>query len=265
MGWDFIGGDRFAFDDGGHGSHVAGLVASPYAGAAPLAKILPVKILDAGGRTDLATFVAGIYYAVDNGAQIINASLGFDTPKGASPFDTIFRVPPELKAAIDYAASKNVLFVSAAGNGDAMTGDGFDIKARPSYPASINAENQITVAATSLGELTSYSNFNRELVHVAAPGGDQNRFITSLAKENPLGVAFVAQAGTSMAAPLVAGVAAQMLSVRPELTPQDVKALLISTGNEAASLKNKTANGKIIDALQATQAALDFQLVGSSL
>lgn len=259
LGWDFINGDRFAFDDGGHGSHVAGLVASPFSGAAPQTKVLPVKILDAGGRTDLGTFVAGIYYAVDSGAQVINASLGFDTPKGASPFEPAVMAPPELKAAIEYAGSKNVLFVSAAGNGDAKTGAGFDIKQRPSYPASINANNQISVAATSLGVLTSYSNFNSELVHVAAPGGDQNRFVTSVAKENPLGVAFVAQAGTSMAAPLVAGVAALMLSARPDLTPQDIKAILIATGDELTSLKNKTANGKGINALQATQAALDFQ------
>lgn len=259
LGWDFINGDRFAFDDGGHGSHVAGLVASPFSGAAPQAKILPVKVLDAGGRTDLGTFVAGIYYAVDNGAQIINASLGFDTPKGASPFEKILTAPPELKAAIEYAKTKNVLFVSAAGNGDAKSGLGFDIKSRPSYPASINAENQITVAATSLGVLTSYSNFNSELVHVAAPGGDQNRFVTSVAKENPLGVAFVAQAGTSMAAPLVSGVAAMMLSVRPDLTPQEIKDILGATGDELASLKNKTKNGKGVNAEQALQAALDFK------
>jgi subtilisin family serine protease len=260
LGWDFINGDRFAFDDDGHGTHVSGLVASPYAGSAPLSRILPVKVLDAGGRTDLGTFIAGIYYAVDSGARIINASLGFDTPEDASPFDLIRIAPPELVAAIEYAQSKNVLFVSAAGNGDPRTGAGFDIKDRPSYPASINADNQITVAATSLGVLSSYSNFNNELVHVAAPGGDQNRFVTSLAKENPLGVAFIAQAGTSMAAPIVSGVAALMLSVRPELTPQNIKAIMIATGDDLPSLKNKTANGKGLNAQQATQAALDFQL-----
>ncbi len=259
LGWDFANGDRFAFDDGGHGSHVAGLVASPLSGIAPEAKILPIKVLDAGGRSDLATFVAAIYYAVDNGAQIINASLGFDTPKGASPFDQILMKPAALVKAIEYAKEKNVLFLAAAGNGDAQTREGFDIKARPSFPASIDMENTLCVAATSIGELTSYSNFSEELVHVAAPGGDQRQFVVSLAKQNPMGMPFAAQSGTSMATPIVSGLAALMLSANPALTPKDIKAILIQTGDGLPTLKNKTVNGKIVNAQQAVQAALDFK------
>jgi subtilisin family serine protease len=259
LGWDFANGDRFAYDDGGHGTHVAGLVASPLSGIAPESKILPVKVLDAGGRSDLATFVAGIYYAVDNGAQIINASLGFDTPKGASPFDAILMKPAPLVKALEYARDHHVLVMIAAGNGDAQTGLGFDIKERPVYPASINLENTVTVAATSVGEITSYSNFSKELVQIAAPGGDQKQFVLSLAKQNPMNAYFMEQAGTSMATPIASGVAALMLSANQRLLPQDIKAILTTTGDELASLSDKTLTGKLINAEQAVQAALDFK------
>jgi subtilisin family serine protease len=169
--------------------------------------------------------------------------------------------PPALVKAMEYAKEKNVLFLAAAGNGDAQTGVGFDIKVRPSFPASIDMENTICVAATSLGEITSYSNFSEELVHVAAPGGDQRQFVVSLAKQNPMGMPFAAQAGTSMATPIVSGVAALMLSANPSLTPKDIKALLIQTGDGLPTLKNKTVNGKIVNVQQAVQAALDFQPV----
>ncbi len=258
LGWDFINADRFAFDDGGHGSHVAGLVASPIAGIAPEAKILPVKILDAAGRTDLATFVAGIYYAIDSGAQIINASLGFDTPQGASPFDAILIKPAPLVKAIQDANAKNVLIIVAAGNGDRKSLLGYDIKLRPFFPASLEGENKITVAATSLGEITSYSNFSLELVDLAAPGGDQRQLVLSLSKENPTGTAFVAQAGTSMATPIVAGVAALVMSANPQLLPKDVKSILVSTGDILPSLVNKTTQGKTVNAQTAVRAALDF-------
>jgi subtilisin family serine protease len=259
LGWDFANGDRYPFDDGGHGTHVAGLVASPFAGVAPESKILAVKVLDAAGRSDLATFVAGIYYAVDNGAQIINASLGFDTPKGASPFDTILMKPAPLVKALEYARENNVLFMTAAGNGDAQTGFGFDIKERPVYPASINLENTISVAATSLGEITSYSNYSKELVHIAAPGGNEKQFVLSLAKQNPTQTYFMEQAGTSMATPIASGVAALMLSAKPSLLPQEIKAILISTGDVLPSLNEKTMTGKLINAEQAVQAALDLK------
>ena len=259
LGWDFVNADRFPFDDDGHGSHVSGLVASPLSGIAPKAKILPIKIFSAGGRTDLATIISGIYYAVDSGVQIINASLGMTSPNVAA-FNAM-ETPQALREAIEFAHSKNILFVSAAGNGDELSGVGFDISRRPVFPASFDLPNSITVAATSLGQLTQYSNFSAKNVHVAAPGGDQNQLILSLAKENSMGFAFAPQAGTSMAAPIVSGLAALMLSANPKLLPQDIKNILLATGDPLPSLQKKTVNGKLINAPQAVQAALDFQPV----
>lgn len=259
LGWDFINADRFPFDDDGHGTHVSGLVASPLSGIAPQAKILPIKIFSAGGRTDTATLVAGIYYAIDSGAQIINASIEMSTPNVAA-FASM-EVPKPLLEAIEFAQSKNILFVSAAGNGDKFSGRGFDITHRPVYPASFDLPNSISVAATSLGQLTEYSNFSAKKVHVAAPGGDQRQLILSLAKENPMGFAFAPQAGTSMAAPIVSGLAALMLSANPKLLPSNIKTILLATGDALPSLQKKTVNGSLINAEQAVRAALDFKPV----
>ncbi len=255
VGWDFANGDRFPFDDAGHGSHVAGLIASQYAGIAPQAQILPLKIFDAGGSTDLGTLVAAIYYSVNHGAHIINASLELvssDDTDVKTPF------PFPLLQALAYAQSHKVLFVAAAGNGDAK-GAGFDIRRRSVYPASINLPNTISVAATSMGELTTYSNFSTELVQVAAPGGDQKQFIFSLAPENPLLLDFVPQAGTSMASPIVAGIAALMLSANPLLQPQQIKEIFLTTGKALPSLKGKITTGSLVDAEQAVKKALDLQ------
>lgn len=251
IGWDFIANDRFPFDDDGHGSHVAGLVASPVLGVASESKILPVKVLNAAGSSDIGTVVAGIYYAVDSGAQIINASLGFQN---------LTEPPQPLIEALEYARSKNVIFLAAAGNGD-ETGRGYDIKARPVYPASANLDNMIVVAATALKEITSYSNFNNELVHVAAPGGNQNEFVMSLATLNPAQSMLAGQSGTSMATPVTAGVVALMLSsAKTTLTPSQVRQILMDTGDDLVSLKDKTISGRQVNALKAVQAVLDLEL-----
>lgn len=250
IGWDFVSNDRFPFDDDGHGSHVAGLIASPVLGVAPEAKILPVKVLNAAGASDTGTVVAGIYYAVDSGAKIINASLGFD---GAT------EIPQPLLDAIEYARSKNVIFMAAAGNGD-ESGIGFDIKLRPTYPASFALDNMINVAATALNEITSYSNFSNELVHVAAPGGNEKEFVISLATLNPADSPIAGQAGTSMACPVTAGVVALMLSSdKTNLSPSQIRQILMDTGDDLPTLKDKTISGKQVNALKAVQAVLDLQ------
>lgn len=251
VGWDFISNDRFPFDDDGHGSHVAGLIASPVLGVAPEAKILPVKVLNAAGASDVGTVVAGIYYAVDSGAHIINASLGFEG---------VATIPMPLFAAVQYAQSKNVIFMAAAGNGD-ENGIGFDIKVRPTYPAAFNLDNMISVAATALNEITSYSNFNSELVHVAAPGGNEKEFVVSLSTDNPANSPLAGQAGTSMACPVTAGVVALMLSAdRTGLNPSDIRQILMDTGDDLPTLGGKTASGRQVNAAKALQAVLDLQL-----
>jgi len=250
IGWDFVNGDNMPFDDEGHGTHVAGLIASPLAGVAPDAKILPVKVLNAAGGSDLATVVAGIHYAIDNGAKIINASLGFEA-KGNPP-------PQPLLDAIERARTLNITVLAAAGNGDAQTGIGYDIELRPDYPASVQSDNLIAVAATAEGKITSYSNFSAKLVHFAAPGGNENEFIVSLATQNPANSVLAAQSGTSMATPVAAGAAALLLAAKPSLTPLEIRNVLMETGDELETLKGKIISGRQINALQALNKVLDL-------
>lgn len=249
IGWDFINNDRFPYDDDGHGSHVSGLIASPVFGVAPKAKILAVKALNAAGSSDIGTVVSAIYYAVDNGAKIINASLGFQSMETA---------PQPLLDAVAYAQSKDVIFLAAAGNGD-ETGRGYDITQRPVYPASITLDNVITVAATAQGTITSYSNYSTDFVHIAAPGGNGAEPVVSLTTQNASQSQLIGQSGTSMACPITVGVVALMLSQNHFLTPSEVRQILMDTGDDLTSLNGKIISGRQVNALKAVQTALDLQ------
>ncbi len=241
LGWDFVNGDNRPFDDEGHGSHVSGLSSSHIFGLAKNSKVMPLKVLNAAGGGDVGSVIAGIYYAADNGARVINASLQrLNTQVDA------------LQKAIEYAGSKGVIFVSSAGNdGLDLSLPGIDI-----FPGEVQATNVINVAATGANNLiTSYSNFGSNQVHVAAPGGDQTEAIYSLATMNAHNQAFVGSGGTSMAAPIVSGIAALVLSINPNLGPEEVKNLIIESGQEIEELKSFVGSSKIVDANLATQEA----------
>src|SRR5690606_2794348 len=76
IGKNFVNGSYFPMDDHGHGTHVAGLAAGTVSGIAPRAKIMPIKVLNSSGKGDIGSIAAGILYALDNGADIVNLSLG---------------------------------------------------------------------------------------------------------------------------------------------------------------------------------------------
>lgn len=259
IGWDFVNGDNLPFDDAGHGSHVSGLIASPIMGVAPQAKILPIKILNAAGAGDMASIVAGIHYAVDRGAKIINMSLTLDdmSHQGA---------PPAMIDAIEYARSKNVLVLAAAGNGDDK-GIGFNIEDRPNYPAAFDKDNLIAVSATAKGKITEYSNFSKKLVHLAAPGGEffagqppeAQEPLFSLATLNPTDRPFAPMVGTSMATPVASGLAALVMSANSTLSLEKVRSIMMETGDSLDSLTNKTVSGKQINARKAVEKALDLK------
>jgi subtilisin family serine protease len=251
LGWDFVNGDNKPFDDEGHGSHVSGLASSHIHGTAKGAHVLPVKVMNAAGGGDLASIVAGIYYAADSGANIINASL---------------RLPsvniPLLTNAIEYANSKNVVFVAAAGN------DSLDLSlpGNEAYPAEIDSSNIVTVAATGFDDnLTSYSNFGEKEVDVAAPGGDEQEPIYSLTTINPKNIPFVGSGGTSMASPIVAGIAALVLEANPNLSPAQVREILMDSGKGIDGLLGKVGSGNLIDAEMAVTKAKNNQIMSSSL
>ena len=200
-GYDFVNNDNSAMDDNGHGTHVAGIIASVQnglgvIGGANKADIMPVKVLNNQGYGYLSDVAKGIYYAADNGARVINLSLG-------APTDSL-----TLKAAVDYAVRKGVFIAAAAGN------DG----GQPcSYPAAY-ASVVCVVATDSYNKLASFSNVGGEL---AAPGVyNYSTYVGNLYKY---------MSGTSMSTPHVAASAAVVMSFCGDCTTTKVKDILHTT------------------------------------
>lgn len=244
LGKNFVNEAQLPQDDNGHGTHVAGLVASSTGGVATRAEILPVKAMNALGMGDTASVVGAIYFAVDNGADVINMSLGFDSNGGTMP------APKTMVEAVEYARKKGVLIVAAAGN------ETTDNDVVPSYPASIPASNVLAVAAVNLkGALTEYSNWGETSVDLAAPGGEGDNGLQSCDYLEGDKGALTKMSGTSMASPVMAGVAARILQANKSLTPSEVKKILVSTGHAFAGLKGKIRSGKVVDAAAALEAA----------
>ncbi|AFZ20509.1 DVUA0089 family protein [Allocoleopsis franciscana] len=211
-GWDFVAGDNDAMDVYGHGTHVAGTIAAEkndfgVTGIAYNAKIMPVKVLDDNGSGSNVDVAAGIKYAADNGADVINLSLG----GGYSS---------EIKDAVEYATAKGAVVVMAAGN---------ESGSQPGFPASFANQWGVAVGAVdSNNKMADFSNKagSTELDYVVAPGVD----VYSTTPGNT----YQSFNGTSMATPHVAGVAALILSANPNLTPAEVESLLTKTANPTA-------------------------------
>lgn len=200
-GYDFVNNDTNPSDDNGHGTHVSGIIASTQnsagnIGAAYQAKIMPVKVLNNQGYGYLSDVAKGIYYATDNGARIINMSLG-------SSSDSL-----TLKNAINYAASKGVIMVAAAGNEGGSSCQ---------YPAAYSSV--ICVGATDTSnKLASFSNMGAEL---SAPG--VSNYSTYI------GNTYRYMSGTSMATPHVAGAAAVVASFCTTCTNAEIRTVLKNT------------------------------------
>jgi subtilisin family serine protease len=207
-GRDFINGDLDASDDNGHGTMVAGIAAAAtdnnegIAGVAWNSMILPVKVLDASGNGPSDVVAQGIIWAADNGANVINLSLGSESPSLT------------LQSAVKYAYDKGVFIAAAAGNSNTAV----------DYPAAYHPYC-FTVAATDYNDLrASWSNFGPE-VDVAAPG---DRILAPYPQAlTPLGfIAYAYGSGTSMATPHVAGLAALLKGAKPWLTPAEIQAII---------------------------------------
>ena len=161
-GYDFVDSDGDPDDYEFHGSHVAGTAAAVagngkgIAGVAPEAEIMAVRVLDGDGSGFTAEIAEGIAYAAENGADVINLSLG--GPAGEEDELT--------EDAIEVAAAEDAVVVAAAGN------EGIDNDAAPHTPCALPQANLICVAALNQsGGLAGFSNFGAATVDVAAPGG----------------------------------------------------------------------------------------------
>ncbi len=203
-----------------HGTHVSGIIAAArnnnvgIDGIADNVRIMAVKVVPDGDERD-KDVALGIRYAVDNGARIINMSFG----KGFSPHKLW------IDDAVKYAESKGVLLVHAAGN-DASDNDRVDNFPTPHMDDHTRATNFITVGATGSGRQSSkvanFSNYGKTEVDLFAPG-------VQIYSTVPGGNKYGSASGTSMAAPVVTGVAALVLSYYPDLTPQQLKTVLEKT------------------------------------
>ena len=247
--------------DADHGTHVAGIIGAVRQGAAGAegvatdVRLMSVRVVPDGDERD-KDVANGIRYAVDNGAQIINMSFG----KGFSPDKRA------VDEAVKYAESKGVLLVHASGN------DGEDLATAPNFPHAIyldggRAKNWIEVGASSWegGDqlAASFSNYGHAQVDLFAPGVD----ILSTVP----GGGYERNSGTSMAAPVVSGVAALLMSYFPQLTGTDVKRILIESaarypdkmvarpgGKEGDMVRfgDLSATGGVVDAYAAVRAAM---------
>lgn len=247
-GWDYVNNDSDPIDDNGHGTHVAGTVAQStnnslgVAGVAYKSCLMPVKVLNSGGSGTYAQVANGIRYAADNGAKVINLSLG-----GSSPSLT-------LEEAVAYAFGKGVTVIAAAGNDNSST---------LIYPAAYDAY-VIAVGATQYDETKApYSSYGPSL-DIVAPGGntsvDQNKdgyadgvlqqTFTKSGTRITWGYWFYQ--GTSMAAPHVSGVAALLIAKGNATTPEQIRTALQKTAEDKGGVgRDDTYGYGLVDAFAA--------------
>lgn len=212
-----------------HGTHVSGIIGAArnngvgMDGIADNVKIMTVRAVPDGDEHDKDIALA-IRYAADNGAKVINMSFG----KGFSP------EKKWVDDAVKYAESKGVLLIRAAGNSHQNLDTTYYFPS-PVFEEGSRAPNWITVGASgdpkAGGLIASFSNYGKEIVDVFAPG-------VRIYSTVPGGNTYQNLQGTSMASPVVAGLAAFIMQYYPKLTPQQVK-LVIEKSSQNPGVKVK--------------------------
>lgn len=231
-GWDFYNNDNNATDDNGHGTHVAGIssaVRNNYqgiAGVAPESKVMALKALDSGGGGTLGTIFSAlskaIRYAANEGAKVINMSLGI--PSNLFYNQTVYNT---FKDAVAYAKNKGAIIVASAGNSGSLVN---------SYPALFSDVISVGAMSSSTSR-ASYSSYGSQL-DVAAPGSSilsLKAAGTNLASSYDAAGKYMYLSGTSMAAPMVSGTIALLLSANPKLSFNDIYKILQNSSTDKGS------------------------------
>lgn len=210
-GWNFVDGSNNPMDLNGHGTHVSGTIAAEnnnlgMTGVAYNATIMPVRVMSSDGYGSSVNIANGIRYAANNGANVINLSLGGN-------YSSL------IQDAVNYATSVGAVVVMGSGNQG---------NTQPGAPAFLATQSGIAVGAVDINR--AIANFSNQagvpvLNYVVAPGVNVYSTFPGNSYRN--------LSGTSMATPQVSGVVALMLSANPQLTPLDVESLINQTATTA--------------------------------
>ncbi|MCL1819487.1 MAG: S8 family serine peptidase [Oscillospiraceae bacterium] len=224
-GWDFYDDNCDPMDGFGHGTHVAGIigaVGNNFIGTAGVCwnvKMAALKIGGSSKKLSTSAAIKAISFARENGIKILNNSWG------SKAFSNT------LKLAIE---RYDGLFIDSAGN------NGTDNDLYPSYPASYDSKNIISVAAVGFNNhLAPFSNYGAVSVDIAAPGIN----ILSTTLNGTYGY----KSGTSMAAPHVTGAAALLKGYRPDLTAMDIKDIILHSADRHRCLHGKISTSGILN------------------
>jgi subtilisin family serine protease len=238
-GFNAVDNTTDPMDDNGHGTHCAGIIGAEggndlgIAGVNWKVKIMPLKFLNADGSGNVKDAIEAINYAIARkkagvNVRIISASWG-STQKSRALEDVIRK-----------AYENDILFVAAAGN-SSVNND-----RQPHYPSSYNVPNVVSVAALNRNdELAPFSNWGAKSVAIAAPGVD----ILSTWLQN----GYEEKSGTSMATPVVSGVAALIVAEHPRISVDDLRKKLLASTDPIVALKGKTVTGGRINAAKALE------------
>lgn len=245
-GIDLIDRDSDPTASSFHGTHVAGIIGATQgngkglAGVASHAQLMSIRAVpDETNETD-KDIITALLYAAQNGARIINCSFG-KKRQSVAVEETIDHITRDLK----------VLVVTASGNDSQGSRALYDIDRRPQFPAGFRTPSLlVTTATTARGTLAEFANVGKINVDVGAPG---EKILSTMPKSR-----YGYSDGTSMAAPMVSGIAAQLLTYYPTLTPVELKTIIMNSAVPMPALRDRTLTGARVDLARAMDYALQY-------
>ena len=250
FGWNFKAKSNLLYPDA-HGTHVAGIIGAEgnndqgIAGVTWDVQLMSLDVFNGGEGANDQDIIDAIYYAADNGSDVINLSLGETYPgitfeEYKSQYSDHYQLYYD---AFEYATNKGAVVVIAAGNANADLD-----KENISLPAEFSRvlDGVMSVAAVgNTGDISTYSN-QGGVISIAAPGGDFQEEASEIYSTLPDN-SYDFKSGTSMAAPIVSGAAALLIAAAPFLTPAEVENILLSTSDKYKDLEDFVQSGNFLN------------------